>query len=186
MRIRNFKYLIIILLFLSCKSYKIGSYTDLQGNNSYINNIVMDYFQHSNYIKEYQAFNIFLEKENDSFYCYSILPQINKWSISVEDSINSFPKYFPTNFKEYKGRLFIWNDKSKPISKVVLNKMNQFQKLDSFWVKVHLGLIDEMKVKKEDYPLIMYNDGIKAIYYKIPKSNLSHFKRCKDLEKCKL
>ena len=182
----NFKYLIItIFLFLSCKSYKTGFYTDLQGENSYLNNIAIDYFHYSKYIRSYKVFRITLEEEDSLAYYYRILPEINKWPISIKDTIGSFSNYFPTNFKEYKGKLFIWNDRSKPISKGVLNKMNEFNKLDSFWMKVDLGLINLKKVKKEDYPIMTYHDGLRAIHYKIPKSNLSHFKRCKELKKCK-
>lgn len=64
--------------------------------------------------------------------------------------------------------------------------MNRYKVLDSFWIKVSLGMINERSLKREDYPITIYDDGLKAIYYKISKSNLSHFKRCKKLKNCKM
>jgi|GEM_PF-1393424 len=178
--------LLIIFLFISCKAYKTGHFNELQDENSYLNNIIIDYYHHSEYIKQYKAFRITLEKEDNSAYFYSILPEVNKWPASFVDTIGSFPKYFPTNFKEFKGKLFIWNDQTKPISQTVLTKMDEFKKLDSFWIKISLGMIDEMSLKKEDYPIEIWDDAIKLTYYLIPKSNLKHFKRCKKMNKCKL
>jgi len=183
----HIKYIsLIIFLFISCNAYKIGFYNELQGDNSYLNNIIIDYFEHSKYIRKYQTFNITLEKEDTAAYYYYILPENDHWTASIENPIGSIPISFPTHYKEYKDKLFLWNDKAKPLSHGVLDKMKEYNVLDSFWLKINLGMIDEMKLKKEDYPIEIYDDGLKATYYLIPKNNLNHFKRCKKMEKCKL
>lgn len=173
---------LIICLLISCSSYKqlLSNGTDEQ---SAINNIIIDYyFSNNKEIQKYNVFNISNRmSSNESLYYFDILPQENVYSLHVTDSLGSYSRTFPTNYRVYEERLFLWNNKGKKISQEVLDIMYNYKVLDSIALKYQIGIYDDWDSigKYPPLPLFKVNEKLKGVDYVVCKNNVSIFTKTK-------
>lgn len=171
----KFKFILIAFLFavilLSCGSTnKINMST-----NSMINEIIRDYYKRNKrYIKDYSVFHINKkEMKNQELEFYTVLPENDHiaFKVYLEDSLN---RHFPTNYLEYKDKLFLWREGNQKISDSVMQYIYNRKLVDSSYVKYQMGLITEEEI---DYFLVTMDDGLKGINYVFCKSNPVKIKR---------
>lgn len=114
-------------------------------SNPMINEIIKDYYKSNKpYMKDYSVFR-FERKEmkNQELEVYTVIPQNNNeiaYKIYLEDSINS---NLPTNYLEFKDRLFLWRDNNQEVSDNVMRYIYNRKLVDSSYVKYQMGLIPE-------------------------------------------
>lgn len=132
--------LTISILVLSCGSS--NSNKTRTSPNPTINEVINDYFKSNRrYIKDYSVFRISSKKMKDhDIEVYNVLPEISEISyvVSIEDSLNN---HFPTNYLEYKNKLFLWQEQGEKISDSVMKYLYNRKLVDSSYVKYQLGLI---------------------------------------------
>jgi hypothetical protein len=196
MKLRNTFVCFFIVLTISCASYKE---TIKQSGDKYdaIENIIKIYY-HTNkkYSRKYNLFGIGdSTKLNQPYYYFTILPEENYYSIRKNDTIGSFPEYFPTNYIRYKNSLFVWNDKEKPLGMDVLNALDKIGKLDSIHLRYELGIYidpsdtiedwentDWSKIKNENpsLPSFRIDERLEASIYIVCKNNIDKFEDITD------
>ncbi len=177
---------IILWLFFSCLGYKKSLNSGEGTKDQVIDNVIADYyFTNKRDIKNYDVFSISDRTEDQELvYQINIIPQENVYSITKEDSIGSFPKNFPTNYKYYKNKLFVWDDDRKPLTSDIINVLDKHDILDSVSLKYELGIYDEWDPEKESPPIREYllNDGLEAVNYVVCKNNISKYVKLKTSE----
>lgn len=161
----------ITAILLSCSStnrIKISS-------NSMINEIIRDYYKNNKrYIKDYSVFHINKKEiENQELEVYTVLPENDEiaFKVYLEDSLN---RHFPTNYLDYKNKLFLWREGNQKISDSVMQYIYNRKLVDSSYVKYQMGLITEEEI---NYFIVTMNDGLKGINYIFCKSNPSKIKK---------
>lgn len=185
----NMKYkitYIILYLFFSCSTYKRDLIIGKGTKNQAIDNVIADYY-HTNKkeVKKYSVFGLSDRTEDNKLvYHITISPEENFHIATKEDTIGSFPEHFPTNYKYYKDKLFVWNDAEKPLNNDVINVLNKHNILDSVYLKYELGIYDEWDPEKESPPIREFwlNDFSEAVNYVICKNNISDYKKLKTSE----
>lgn len=114
-------------------------------SNPMINEIIKDYYKsNKRYIKDYSVFS-FERKEmkNSELEVYTVIPENNNeiaYKIYLEDSVNS---NLPTNYLEFKDRLFLWRDNNRKVPDSVMQYIYNRKLVDSSYVKYQMGLISE-------------------------------------------
>ncbi len=174
--------IIFILPFvISCSNYKMLLNKGLgnleQARQNAITDFAHTYKHQHNIEKKYQKpFDVFWVSEykvyNDMF-CFSIIPEINKISLHIEDTIGKVPStYFPNQYKIIENKLFIWKDSIAPLQQDILNVLNSFIVLDSIDVKQEFGLLPN---EFEDKRMIYFDDRIKCYFYFFCKRNIGKY-----------
>lgn len=170
--------LIIISLFFSCKMYK--KEMKINGDkNTAVGNAIIDYYHtHKKYLKENDVFEIVTkESDNSDLYIFNISPRYNFFYLGLKDTIGSVSNHFPTDYKYYRGKLFVWNDEKHFLNEDILKKIYSFNKLDSIRLKYQLGIYpqnDTLGLYPE-VPLFRINEKLKGTYYYICKKQLNKF-----------
>ncbi len=166
-----FTTILIAIILLGCSSTN----KTRMSSNPMINEIIKDYYKsNKSYIKDYSVFR-FERKEmkNQELEVYTVIPHINEiaYKVDLEDSLNS---HFPTNYLEYKNKLFLWREGNQKISDSVMRYIYNRKLVDSSYVKYQMGLIME-----EDVILyhLTIDDGLKGATYLFCKSNPSKIKK---------
>ena len=170
--INKIKYICVVIITtatVGCSSkVKISS-------NPVINEIVKDYYKgNRRYIKNYSVFHIRRkEMKNQKVEVYNILPENDEISyiVNIEDSLNSD---FPTNYLEYKNKLFLWQEKDKKISDSVMKYLYNRKLVDSSYAKYQLGLISGEDIIP--YRMVI-DENLKGTNYVFCKSNPTKIKK---------
>lgn len=184
---RNFNtILLIFFVFFGCKTYdKSLLYSGLGGVELARKNVIIDFintYRTPNYYlkkRDYKPFNVFSFVRsrilNENLYLLSVLPNDESIAVSIEDKIGKIPrKYFPNNYFEKEGKLFLWNDGSTPLRKDVLDVMSNYGVLDSTDVKIELGLLPD---DFDDTRMIKIDDRLESYNYFICRNDISMFKK---------
>src|SRR5690606_6633341 len=116
-----------------------------------------------------------IEKINNR-YILGILPEKDEISLQTKDIIGKKTAWFPTNFVELNGKLFLWHDSLAPLSKEVIEIIHTYGILDSISVKRDLGLLPE---DFEDNRTISTDDKLKGVDYYFCKDDISKYKKVK-------
>jgi hypothetical protein len=144
-------------------------------SNSMINEIIRDYYKRNkSYINDYSVFHINKkEMKNQELEVYTIIPENDEiaFKVYLGDSIN---RHFPTNYLEYKNKLFLWREGNKKISDSVMQYIYNKKLVDSSYVKYQMGLITEDEI---EHFIINMDDGLKGVTYVFCKSNPSKIKK---------
>ena len=183
--VRNKKIAVLLLLsfiFIKCNTYKMEMH--LKGGKSQaIENCIIDYY-HTNkkYIKEYDSFYIrFMDDKKSNFYHINILPQRNKISIRKKHNIGSIvtDEFFPTNYKHYNDKLFIWYDEDKALQRDVLYALDKNKLLDSIWLRYDLGIYKDDWDNPGKYPYpptVSIDEAIEGVDYLICKNKIKIYR----------
>lgn len=133
----------LILLASSCYSYKKLMKDGEGAEDDAIENVIVDYYHNNKQeIKNYDVFVLELKRDNNFLYNILVDYQQNKEILKSEDKIGTYSNSFPTMYKIYNSKLFIWNDSKTPINQETLNILYKYNKLDSTYIKLDLALID--------------------------------------------
>jgi hypothetical protein len=185
--VRNKKIAVLLMLsfiFIKCNTYKMEIH--LKGGESQaIENCIIDYYHtHKKYIKEYDSFYIrFMDDEKSNYYHINILPQRNKISIRKEHNIDSIvtDEFFPTNYKRYNDKLFIWYDEDKVLQRDVLDALDKNKLLDSIWLRYDLGIYkddwDNTAGKYPSLPTVTIDETIEGVDYLICKNKINIYRK---------
>jgi hypothetical protein len=154
------------LLIFSCKSKQ-----DIKmSSNLVMNKIIQDYYKSNKYyIKDYSVFHIQkIDVDNSELDFYTIIPENDEiaFTLSLEDSVND--KNLPTNYLEYKNKLFLWREGNQKTSDTLMQFLYNKKLVDSSYVKYQLGLIPEEDIREI---WITTDDGLKSLTYIFCKSN---------------
>lgn len=176
-----------IVLFIFCSlALACGSIgTKLTKGNadggSIIENIIID-FSNSDAKKKYnRSYEVFVINDcNNSSYknwCYDVSPVVNKIMLDTTERIGLIPRdYIPNRYKEYSGKLFVWNDNKTALNNNVLKALYQRKLLDSTFVNLNLGKVGPDDV---EMPETVIDESLKSIYYFICKDDISIYKKVK-------
>lgn len=153
-----------MLLFTNCSTWKQSMISKGNANDA-INNAITDFIHTSKLYKQDTVFNLKITNK-DSELIVGIMGKINKLFIKSNNKIgtNSDPT-FPTNFVIKNGKLFLWYDPNKTISRELRSVLIQYNHLDSVWMKEY------------DIPPYVVDDGKKGVLYYFCKTNLSIYKK---------
>ena len=154
----------IVFALLGCSSNKLKT-----SPNKMINELIIDYYKNNKrYIKEYSVFHIKRKEiKNKELEVYTVLPENDKvaFKLYLEDSLNL---NLPTNYLEYKNKLFLWREGNKKITDSVMQYIYNKKLVDSSYVKYQMGLITEDEI---EYFIVTMDDGLKGATYVFCKSN---------------
>jgi hypothetical protein len=160
----------IVFALLGCSSNKLKT-----SPNKMINELIIDYYKNNKrYIKEYSVFHIKRKEiKNKELEVYTVLPENDKvaFKLYLEDSLNL---NLPTNYLEYKNKLFLWREGNKKITDSVMQYIYNKKLVDSSYVKYQMGLITEDEI---EYFIVTMDDGLKGATYVFCKSNPSKIKK---------
>lgn len=183
----SWSFIFLGFIFISCTSQKINFYTEGDILVQARVNAIEDFVKNKYNLKLYSSkgmkervFDVFwiVNKESDegNIYVFTIFPEYSGFiSLSVEDQLGKVSNsYFPTNYLEKNGVLFVWKDTNIPLRQDVLNIMNQYYVLDSTDVKIALGILSEDYV---DEKIVLMNSKLKSVHYYFCKKNLSKNKK---------
>ena len=180
---RNFIVIFIVLL-ISCNSYKNKLIKGSDLNNAR-ENIVTDFIHTYNTPKKYlkkrngkpfDVFWIFERETNNSVLLFKVSPVKDGYiSQRVEDKLGKVPEsYFPNNFIVKENMLFVWKDTITPLSKNVLNILNEFNLLDSTDIKKELNTLPE---NFQDTRMVSFDDELKGVNYFVCPNNILKYKK---------
>jgi len=187
----NFRNIILTILLITilynCTSYKRTFYEgngDIeQARMNVISDFAHTYKTPNSYIKErkgkpFTIFRMFDNEITEKFYVFGISPYNNNYiSISIKDSLGKVPvSHFPNRYIIKENKLFLWRDNITPLSKEILNVIQEYGVLDSTDVKKVLGLLPD---DFEDERLITIDDKLKGVNYYVCKSNINKYKKVK-------
>jgi hypothetical protein len=107
---------------------------------------------------------------------FSIIPETDGYVAQrIGDKLGEVPEsYFPNNFIVKENMLFIWKDTITPLTKNVLNILNEFEILDSTDIKRELKLLPE---NFEDTRLVGFDDGLEGVNYFVCANNILKYKK---------
>lgn len=160
---KNF-YISLFILLLFILSSCVSNRTDKAVNQDRFTIIIEDYISHNkSYIKKYNMFSIIDETPlNKNYYFYKLLP-IHSGNAYV---MSSNHPYLPSNYIEYKDKVFfIEDDKGIPNPKV-LDYLDSLDMLDSTNIKIELGLIDPENAVYRKYTTDSSLEGVDYIFCK--------------------
>lgn len=175
----------LIFIFISCATPKKQVHTR-EGNIEQARmNVILDFVEKyktpRRYLKEREEkpFNVFHfvreEQLNHNTLLLSILPEIDKISMLLEDKLGEIPRnYFPNRYIIEEGKLFLWNDGVTPLQSDVIETMHKYEVLDSIDVKMQLGLLPD---SFEDTRIITIDDRLESYNYFVCNKDFSRFKR---------
>lgn len=111
---------------------------------------------------------------------FGISPENHNFiSISIKDSLGKVPvSRFPNRYIIEDDKLFLWRDNITPLSKELLNVIQEYGVLDSTDLKKVLGLLP---ADFEDERLIILDDKLKGVDYYVCRSNINKFKKVKTI-----
>lgn len=185
----NMKYritYIVLCLFFSCSTYKKDLVSGTGTKDQVIDNIIADYcYTNKKEVRKYSIFRLSDKTvDNKLFYQITISPEENFYIATKEDSIGSFPENFPTNYKYYKNKLFVWNDTEKPLTQDIISILDKHNILDSVYLKYELGIYDEWDPEKKSpaLPTFKINDFLEGVDYVVCKNNISKYAKLKTSE----
>lgn len=178
-------FLLLSFIFIKCNTYKKEMLVK-GGESQAIENCIIDYY-HTNkkYIKEYDNFYIrFIDDEKSNYYHINVLPQRNKISIRMRHVIDSIvtDEFFPTNYKLYNKKLFMWYDKDKTLQKDILDELDKNKLLDSIWLRYDLGIYKDDWDNPSKYPsppTFTIDETIEGVDYIVCKEKIQIFTRVK-------
>src|SRR5690606_11838355 len=154
-----------------------------QARMNVISDFAHTYKTPNSYIKErkgkpFTIFRMFDNEITEKFYVFGISPYNNNYiSISIKDSLGKVPvSHFPNRYIIKENKLFLWRDNITPLSKEILNVIQEYGVLDSTDVKKVLGLLPD---DFEDERLITIDDKLKGVNYYVCKSNINKYKKVK-------
>jgi|SRR5690625_3074833 len=177
--------LVLLFIIVSCSTQKLDlKRLELNSKSHAINVIIRDYYNSSpKYINKYNVFEIQKEQLSDDYYVFSVYPRINYLRVNKELIVGSYPEKFPTNFKINKKKLFLWNDPEKALGNELLQKMDEYEILDSIDYRHEVGIYyydweSNRMIGLERRPMII-DEGIYSTYYVICKNDIKKFKKKK-------
>ncbi len=171
-------------ILVSCSQYK-GLLNKEGGEYEAIENSIIDYY-HTNKdeINRYEVFHISIKTNDELYHKFDILPEENVFS--VLDTLGSFPSYFPTNYKYYNNKLFVWNDRKTPLSQEIINVLYENNILDSIRLRYETGVYgDDWESNRKDLPsppLFKVDELLEGIDYVICKKNIRRYVKLKTSE----
>lgn len=183
----SFRNIILTVLLLTilgnCSSYKTTLYKGNGGIKQARMNVITDFAHTYSYIKErkgkpFTIFRVFNNEITEKFYSFGISPYNNNYiSMSIKDSLGKVPvSNFPNNYVIKEEKLFLWKDSVSPLSKEILNVLQEYGVLDSTEVKKALGLLRD---DSEDLRVRIVDDRLKGVDYYVCKSNINKYKKVK-------
>lgn len=166
--------LIVSMMVNSCFVYKKNLFKGSGDIEKARINAIIDYT--NKYNKKYSTFMIYdFENINTDYYCFTISPNLNKWSMDTIFEIGEYHRYFPNDFYIHKNKLFMWVDENKVFNKETINVLHKFNILDSINYKIQIGEISPEQI----LPEFVIDHGIKDVDYFICKNNISKYKTVK-------
>ena len=166
---------LVAFLICSCSSYKKALKMGEGTIDDAIENVIINYSHVNN--KRMNKGNIFIlqnrSSEKDEFYNIAIGYYINKVILRSEHTIGSYTNYIPTKYKIYNDHLFLWNDSIQPINHETLNMLDKYDRLDSTYVKLAMGLIDSNNYTP---PRIIMQNDLKYKIYLVCKNEINNYK----------
>lgn len=174
--------LLLVCLFLnSCLVNKLDSgYSQINTEDNAISIVIKNYYNNtSRYIRKYNVFEVSKRLSSENYYVYSIYPNTNFFSIKGEYTLGSFPTDFPTKYKIYKEKLFLWNDTERPLENEILQIMDRYGVLDSVDYRYESGIYDEWESGNPERKLITLDGGLYSTYYIVCKNDVRKFKKKK-------
>lgn len=174
---RNFTYLSILVLILSCSTYK-NSLVSNGNKNQAIKNIIIDFSNTSKLYKKHGVFEVEfidtlyrkelekIDKRNyrwvngkpyDEIFAITISPMTNEFTYLLTDSL----KILPSRYIEQNGKLFFWDDENYELNEETINILKKYN------------------VAKEDYvnPIFIIDETQKAVNYFICRSDFTNYKK---------
>lgn len=158
----NFLFLIFVLFFVSCSSYRDNLVKESSSSKeAIIFNTIIDYA--NIYKKDLNKYSVFFiddrSLDDKDYYQTSITPIRNKYKLEKIGNDYKFSfEIYPTNYIVYKNNLFLWyNDKSMIDEKLIETMMN--------YDIIHV---------EGDYEFVI-DDNIESVNYVFCKKNLSKY-----------
>lgn len=166
---------IFSFLICSCSSYQKALKKGEGTIDDAIENVIIDYYHVNN--KKMNIGEVFIlqnrSSEKDEFYNIAIGSYINKVILRSEHKLGGFTDNIPTKYKIYEDHLFVWNNATSPINQETLNALNKYDKLDSTYVKLAIGLIDSNNYMP---PKVIMSHNLKYKIYLVCKKDINNYR----------
>jgi len=169
---KNIKLLLVLMtLFASCSPWKSHLVEEGSIDEARLN-AILDYAYSHKLDDDDRYIRVSDREESDELYCFSIYSKY-QFMARLGDTIGVSPKcYFPTKHLEINNKLFLWEDYSTIISNELIDKMHQYDVIDSTYYKIESG-----QLPKDYIPVRLIDDSKQAVKYFICKKNLSIYKK---------
>lgn len=163
MKVRNIHYLLLLILLGDCSSLK-PSMVDSGDFNDAINNAIIDFVHRDSGDSDSLVYSVDYEYITQDIIGVSILEYSDKKVfITKMNSLGSNTPYFPTRIKEMDNRLFHWYDSSSVVTASVIQKLIEYDQIDS------------TRYFNPDFIEFAYDDNKKATHYYFCAQNLAKY-----------
>ena len=178
MKLKYIPFCVLCFLLVACVPWK----DKLKASGNYevaINNAILDYLNTSKLNEEFKSFHI-ITILNENVIAVSINGDESVWQIG-DIKVGDKRKYFPSKFKEVKGKLFYWSDSTVAVNHNIMDVMKNYKVLDT--TKYQNNFIPDVNSRyskgavhyyfcKTDYMKYKkINSKISIGYYKAPNLN---------------
>lgn len=113
-------------------------------------------------VYEINKFNLYEDIE-----VYSFMIKKSSYTPLLQDTIGGSSYKLPTNYKKFKGKLFLWYGNDSILTKKTLNVIKEKVKLDSVLYYKELG----RELSYNEYPTIIQDDSKASLGYFVCKKN---------------
>jgi len=168
------KYVILVILLSSCGSWKSRLYKTGTIDEARLN-AILDFTNTQKMYKDDRFIMVLDYEETSDLYCFSIFSEF-QFMAELVDTIGVAPRYFfPTKYKEVDNKLFLWEDYSTIISNELIDKIHQYNVIDSTYYNIRDG-----RLPKDYLVTQTIDDSKQSVKYFICKKNLSIYRKVID------
>ena len=179
-RISLLLFIIIIILFVSCASYKDILISGSGNYQEAMHNAMVDYVKNElPLIKSYPNYVVDISETNQKYYYLTIHPNVNYYTIYDTSITKESTKYmagFPNEAKKIGKILFVIFDSTKNNQKYVENLLQEVGRIDT--LNKHNYTQDGGFTLTATHPFII-DEKMEAVNYFICKSDISIMKKVK-------
>ena len=158
---------IMTLMSGSCGIWKSNLYKE-GGHEQSIENAIYDFANTTMFFKKDSVFSISFNAAQDSILTVSILGATNKLYPTPNNNLGSSIPYFPTRYKEFENKLFVWYDSNYVVTKEIFQILDRYNHIDT--VNLH-GIVR--------IPDSTIEDSKQGVDYYFCKCDLSRYKKVK-------
>ncbi len=153
-------------MFTSCATWREalvreGNHTDA------IHNAIIDFVNTNRLSKKDSIFYVILFDKDTTIWGVEIIGSDGeKLYPTPENKIGTNYPYFPTDYFEYKGKLFYWYDSTKYVTEELIKVLSKYDLIDSLNVDSIVAI-----------PTLFIDDAKKAVDYYFCRNNLLKYKK---------
>ena len=156
---------LLISLFLT--SFILGCVSLKHNNEDRLIKKMIKNYAKTEFFNDHDVYEINKFNHYNDIELYSFMSKKSSYTPLLCDTIGGSSYKLPSNFKKFKGKLFLWYGNDSILTKKTLNVLKENVKLDSILYYEELG----RELSYEEYPTIIQDDSKASLGYFVCKKN---------------